>query len=247
MWQSIWNLADKSIMFLLKKDSPVVPGSVVGTVHSRASLAAALRLASGRVDFLEVRVDAFAEEREAARLEKSLSRLPAPLIVTVRHPLEGGAGCLGVARRRALFQRFLPYASLVDVELRSAQALGDVLSAARTRGRGVILSHHDFRRTPSLARLQTLRGKAARAGCSIFKVAAMANTPHDAARLLDFLTHRGSGQPSLAVMGMGAYGKMSRLALGNAGSVLNYGYLDRPQVSGQWPAVLLKERLRELA
>jgi hypothetical protein len=28
--------------------------------------------------------------------------------------------------------------------------------------------------------------------------------------------------------------------------VLNYGYLDEPQVSGQWEATLLKQRLAEL-
>ena len=59
------------------------------------------------------------------------------------------------------------------------------------------------------------------------------------------MSARRSGGLPLAVMGMGAFGKVSRLALGKSGSVLNYGYLDKPQVSGQWPAALLKERLRE--
>jgi 3-dehydroquinate dehydratase len=47
-------------------------------------------------------------------------------------------------------------------------------------------------------------------------------------------------------MGMGVFGKLSRLVLGRAGSVLNYGYLDTVQVLGQWPAALLKQRLLEL-
>jgi 3-dehydroquinate dehydratase-1 len=51
----------------------------------------------------------------------------------------------------------------------------------------------------------------------------------------------------ISVMGMGEYGKLSRLLLARAGSVLNYGYLDVVQVPGQWPAPLLKERLAELA
>jgi 3-dehydroquinate dehydratase-1 len=54
------------------------------------------------------------------------------------------------------------------------------------------------------------------------------------------------GKLPLSVMGMGAYGKVSRLLLARAGSVLNYGYLDEPQVSGQWEATLLKQRLAEL-
>ncbi|MEI7773411.1 MAG: type I 3-dehydroquinate dehydratase, partial [Verrucomicrobiota bacterium] len=66
-------------------------------------------------------------------------------------------------------------------------------------------------------------------------------------RLLSFLNW-GERQSAggLSVMGMGAYGQISRLVLGRCGSVLNYGYLDRPQVPGQWPAELLKQRLLEL-
>ena len=47
-------------------------------------------------------------------------------------------------------------------------------------------------------------------------------------------------------MGMGRLGKISRLLLAQAGSVLNYGYLDQPNASGQWEATLLKKRLAEL-
>ena len=64
--------------------------------------------------------------------------------------------------------------------------------------------------------------------------------------LLDFLTARRAAAPALSVMGMGAYGKVSRLVFARAGSVLNYGFLDRVQVPGQWPAELLKARLAEL-
>lgn len=231
-------------MFFSKKIKRPLPGSVVGTIYSKGSLAAALRLAPGEVDFLELRVDEFASA--PALLEKALPRLCAPLIVTVRHPGEGGAGNLTAARRRELFTRFLPHAAMVDVELRSAAAMGGVLDEARSGGVCIILSHHDFRRTPTLEKMAALRAKAKAAGAAVFKLAAVADTPAAAARLLTFLASGGREQPTLAVMGMGRFGKMSRLALGAAGSVLNYGYLAEVQVPGQWPAVALKERLKEL-
>ena len=119
------------------------------------------------------------------------------------------------------------------------------MAQARSESVGVILSHHDFQKTPALARLQVLRKAAAGVGCDVFKVATVTRTPSDLVTLLEFLTtHRSSVLP-LAVMGMGEFGKISRLALGKSGSVLNYGYLDKLQVPGQWPAALLKERLRE--
>jgi 3-dehydroquinate dehydratase-1 len=68
-----------------------------------------------------------------------------PLIVTVRHPLEGGAGALSAQKRRELFEKFLPHAAFVDVELRSVKELASVLNAARQNGVKIILSHHDFK------------------------------------------------------------------------------------------------------
>jgi 3-dehydroquinate dehydratase-1 len=167
-----------------------------------------------------------------------------PLIVTVRHPAEGGAHALGSARRRELFVQFMPFAALIDVELRSTGSLAGIIDDARSRGVRVIVSDHHFKTTPSVARLRELIRRAHRAGADIFKLAALAETPAALGRLLDFLS---SKQPlAMSVMGMGRFGKVSRLVLAQAGSVLNYGYLDQPNASGQWEAPLLKKRLAEL-
>ena len=47
-------------------------------------------------------------------------------------------------------------------------------------------------------------------------------------------------------MGMGVFGKVSRLALAKAGSALNYGYLDRPNAPGQWEARELKKLISQI-
>src|SRR5437868_948758 len=84
--------------------------SVVGVVHSAEGLRAARKLDPGAVDFLEIRADAFAGgEQEILPL---LPRLKFPLIVTVRDPREGGLKALSIARRRALFEQFLPHAAM---------------------------------------------------------------------------------------------------------------------------------------
>ena len=59
--------------------APFPLGNVVGTIHSPAALTAALKLRPGAVDFLELRVDACADAKECARLERSLPRLRTPL------------------------------------------------------------------------------------------------------------------------------------------------------------------------
>ena len=222
---------------------------MVAAVYSEATLRAARALAPGSAapDLLELRVDGFA--RDPARLDE-LAALAAgaarPLIVTARHPAEGGLdAALDHAARRRLYARFLPMAAWVDIELRSLRALAAEWSEARERGAWRIASFHDFHGTPSVRRLRALAGRSAAAGADVCKVATTTRAPGDLARLLDLLD-RETRLP-LAVMGMGPLGKVSRLTLAAAGSVLSYGYLGgEAQVLGQWPAARLRERIDEL-
>lgn len=218
--------------------------SVVGTIHSPAALRAARRLKTGDLDFLEVRVDHFVEDVSA--LLSKIEELPAPLIITVRHPQEGGAAPLTFAQRADLYRTFLPFAALIDVELRSAEALASVLQDARESGVARILSWHDFKKTPSLGDLQSRWEKARKFAPDVIKFATRTRTPKDLARLMEFQAGAPK-KPALSLMGMCEFGKISRLTLAEAGSVLNYGYLGELQVPGQWPARVLKERLREIA
>jgi len=201
------------------------------------------KILPGEVDFLEIRVDNFA--LEPAPVVKILPRLRVPLIVTVRHPAEGGANGLTLTRRRELFAQFLPFAALIDVELRSWEKLAKTVATAREAGAQIIASSHYFHSLPTAGRLLTLIRRAHAAGADICKIAALADTPGAVARLLGVLEKK---QPvPISVMGMGKFGKISRLLFAQAGSVLNYGYLDRPNASGQWEATILKKRLAELS
>jgi 3-dehydroquinate dehydratase-1 len=217
--------------------------ATVGTIHSPAALREALDLPLGTLDFLEVRVDHFASD--PAVLRRALPKLKAPLIITVRHPAEGGAGKLGYAVRAALYREFLSSAAFIDVELRSARALRHVLDEAKAAHVGRILSWHNFTTTPSVEKLRA-RWLAARAfSPEIIKLATRTRTAAHLATLLSFFS-RAPHKPGLSVMGMKEFGQISRLVLAAAGSVLNYGYLGECQVPGQWPAPVLCERLAEL-
>src|SRR4030095_6575700 len=218
--------------------------SVVGTIHSPGALDAARRLKRGDVDLLEVRVDHFVDDLSG--LLGAIKELATPLIVTVRRQQEGGAALLTFAQRAELYREFLPFAALIDVELRSAHALSSVLRDAKKAGIGRILSWHDFKKTPSLGELRSLWEKARGFAPEIIKFATRTRTAKDLARLMEFQAGA-PRNPALSLMGMRESGKVSRLALAQAGSVLNYGYRGELQVSGQWPAKVLKDRLRELA
>lgn len=222
--------------------APASPATV-GTIHSPAALREALTLPLGVVDFFEVRVDHFVQD--LAPIRRAIPKLKAPLLFTVRHPAEGGAGKLGYAMRAALYREFMPAAALIDIELRSARALRPILDEAKEAGVGRIISWHQFQSTPSVEKLRA-RWLAARAfSPDIIKFATRTRTAGHLATLLEFFS-RAPKKPALSLMGMREFGQISRLALATAGSRLNYGYLGECQVPGQWPAPVLSERLAEL-
>ena len=191
---------------------------IVGVIASHADLKRALRMRRPP-DLFELRLDRLTGV--LARIETKLPKLRAPLIITVRHPKEGGGGRLSLRQRRALLSRFLTHADYLDVELRSAGALRALFAIAKTKNVRRIISFHDFKSTPS-ARLLVAKANNAKAlRADIFKVATRTDTPMELGRLLEFITKNRVNVP-LAVMGMGRLGAISRVLLARAGSVLIY-------------------------
>jgi 3-dehydroquinate dehydratase-1 len=185
---------------------------------------------SSAPDLFELRLDHFAgSEKE---LERKMSILPAPLIITARHPAEGGANNLSMAQRRELLLRFLPRAQYVDLELRSLRALRPVLDLARKKKIRRIISFHDFKSTPSVRVLLAKARAAKRAGADIFKVATRTDTPAQLQRLLDFVANQDVDLP-VSVMGIGKLGRKSRRELMRRGSILNYASLGCSKIPGQ--------------
>lgn len=209
------------------------PGFVVGIVDSPAAIAVASGLSRNSVDCLEWRADCLPE-----RL-----RIPPadfPWILTVRHFLEGGKRKLTAKKREEIFAVHLSAVAAVDIELRSFRPLSRVVAAARSSRVKVVASFHDFQKTPTPGRLRDLMAQARDHGADIFKIATRTDSPADVIRLLDLFE---VSPIPLSVMGMGRLGFGSRILLAQCGSVLNYGWLHRPNVPGQWAAVELKRIL----
>ena len=216
-----------------KRRIRLVKPNVVGVVHTPAGFRQARR---ADLDVVEVRADILPSPPRLT----DLSTILHPVILTVRRFDEGGARPLTDADRLALYMELLPAAAAIDVELRSVRMLREAIDAARSGGKFVIFSFHDFQATPTLARLRALAARARDAGADVVKIATKTETPADMARLLTLL---GESEGPLAVMGMGTLGRAARLLFARAGSVLNYGWLDRPLVPGQWSAAEFRELL----
>jgi len=214
---------------------------LVGVIASAADLrfAAAMREPP---DLFELRLDCLLSIVD--QLERKMSILGSPIIITARDPREGGANNLSLRQRRDLLLRFLPHAKYLDVELRSAGAFKSLLVSARKQNVRRILSFHNFRSTPSA---QSLRSKASLAkarGADVFKVACRTDTPAQLTRVLDFVTDKDVDLP-VSVMGIGKLGAISRLLLARCGSFLNYASLQQSVVEGQLSIDVLRSALRK--
>jgi 3-dehydroquinate dehydratase-1 len=212
----------------------------VAVIASEADLLGAKRAVA---DLFELRLDALAPI--ADRLEREIRQLNAPLIVTARHPREGGAYVLRAACRAELLLRFFKHASYVDLELHALRDLAAVHRRARARNLGLLVSVHELRDTPPVASLRRKAHRAAAAGADIFKIATRTDTSEQVDRLLGFFDAPDVDLP-ISAMGVGKFGKVARLELAARGSVLNYVHLVSTQVAGQFSLAEWKRVLRYL-
>ena len=128
--------------------NPSTPQSV-GVILTRIDLRRAIRMRNPP-DLFELRLDALSARSK--EVKNTIGNLRAPVIITARHPREGGLNQLSAQKRRSLLLRFLPNAAYVDIELRSARMFEAVLKEARTKNLRTIVSFHDFHETPSRSR-----------------------------------------------------------------------------------------------
>jgi len=220
-------------------ESPLVVGSVA-TLNQLARLQPVELPA--QCDLLEVRLDGMAEHREALELE--LDRFTnIPLLFTARSAAEGGAVVLSLKERSELLIAVAHRATWIDVELASYNDLESTIHRIRSQNVGLILSYHNFDKTPTEFEIQRIVDLSEEA--DIIKLALHHQRVEDlipCARVLQRGTH------PISLMGMGPLAPVSRLLYAQHGSLLNYGYLgDEATAPGQWPAKLLKEAIAAMA
>ena len=202
---------------------------VVGTVSKTDTLA---RLPTRDCDIIELRLDLLGTD--------VLRPLEQPVIATVRLAGEGGKWTQPDEARLPLFEAALRQCAAVDIELRSA-LLEKISALACRHGKALIVSYHDFNKTPPLSELQHVMARAANYG-TVVKIATLAKTEDDLVVLRELFKENCSA--ALCVLGMGPLGPQTRSEFPSLGSCLVYGYLDEPVAPGQPSARELMKRLR---
>ncbi len=216
--------------------------AIVAVIASLRDLDEISNLPGKYFDLCELRIDLL--HGSSRDLEALIGKIPVPKIVTVRDSSEGGANELPEIARLELFERWLPRCDLLDIELRNLSRFSDLLQEAESAGKEVILSFHDFMKTPSLEELQGMLDRCRPAKTQIFKVATNVSRWPDVETLIRLVER--NPESRIAAMGMGEFGKLSRLVLARLGSCLVYGSVGGAVVPGQWPVKELARMLSEI-
>src|ERR1700733_111785 len=143
--------------------------AIVAVIATLPDFEGLRNLSAAHFDLCELRIDLL--YRASVDLEAYVGSVPCPKIATVRDPNEGGANALSEGTRLELYQRWLPFCDLIDVELRSMSRFSSLVEQAESADKAVIVSFHDFEKTPSLEELQEKLDRCHLKKNQIFKVA----------------------------------------------------------------------------
>ncbi|HYF51625.1 MAG TPA: shikimate dehydrogenase [Planctomycetota bacterium] len=182
------------------------------------------RALAGREGFLiELRLDSY-RDLNAATFSMALDKLGRNVVVTYRHPDEGGKRP-GISDNDRLW--YLQKAAdrgvrYVDIEARTTRGY---FKKGQSK---LIISFHDFEKVPSFDALKAkLLSMAGDGDCDVIKIACMPETIFDTAPLLDLLLPGATGSglmttKPIIVLGMGEAGFWTRPAGPVFGSPFTY-------------------------
>jgi 3-dehydroquinate dehydratase-1 len=184
------------------------------------------------IDLFEIRVDMFSKPID--QIIDYIKEIPSPVIGTVRE------NEFNYDNRVELFRAIAPYVDCVDIELGTPQ-WREMADAANMGGAMIMVSEHNFKKTPGIKGLKDIVKRSLDQGGQIVKIAVMARDVSDVTRLLRFTE---DCETPLVTIAMGDIGRVSRVIAPLFGSLFTYGYLrGEPLAPGQIPALQLVKEL----
>lgn len=200
----------------------------------------AIRAKELGADLFELRIDLL--DIDAQKTLRELKKVDLPIIIANRMKEEGGSWAGSEGERIEKLISLLPFADAVDIEL-CAQERDIVVKKARASGKTVIISTHDFQRTPEPLVMAGVIRESFEAGADIAKLAV---TPLSLRDVLNLLEVTLSSKRPVCTIAMGDIGRHSRVVAPIYGSVITYGYVDTPTAPGQLRVDELKYMLKKL-
>jgi len=198
---------------------------IVETTTDRALIA--IKKANRWADLIELRVDYLGRVELGPPLENRLK----PFIITNRRKEEGGKYKGEERKRLSVLQKAIDLgADYIDVELATETSFLKDLMRNKRRTQ-VILSFHDFRRTPSLKELQRLFAQMIRLGADVIKIVPFAESWGDNLTTLSLIPFARERRQKIVAFCMGEKGKISRIISPLLGAAWTYASFDKNRIS----------------
>ena len=188
-------------------------------------------------DYVELRFDFLKPEKIPEALElvkKDLKRS----VCTLRPKSEGGKFSGTEKERIAIMKLIAEYNPfLIDVEYNSLKKNKTLVSYLKKTKTPVLVSWHDFKKTPSVSALNKMLNQMAKFSKNI-KIVTNAKLVEDSAHVLSLYARVST--INLIAFAMGEYGKMSRILCLYLGSPFTYVSLGKPIAPGQFSLAEVK-------
>ena len=196
-----------------------------------------LKKALSKSDFAEIRFDYLEKSDIPIVLEEIKKDLPR-CVCTLRPKSEGGLFTGSENERKSILRLISEYNPfLLDVEFNTIQKDSRLLAYLRNSKCRLLISWHDFKKTPKENELKVKFRKMTKFS-DVVKIVTVAKNVSDASRLLSLYALK-SKKKTIAFC-MGEQGKFSRILCLHLGSPFTYVSLGKPIAAGQFSVEEIK-------
>lgn len=230
--------------------SPLICVPLVGKSREEV-LTEARNLANAGPDIAELRVDAWDCIEDSAKALELVAEVRTevkdlPLILTCRGHWEGGVKEVSEKAKDVLYTEAIDkgLVDFIDKELAySDSVLTSLKKRANEKGIALIVSYHDFKKTPSMEFIYSQLAQQIRYGADVAKIALMPACEEDVLNVFraTLAIRRDFPDVPLITMSMGNLGMHSRIVGGLYGSDLTFAVGSAASAPGQIPILQMRE------
>ncbi len=201
-------------------------------VFSVAKLISDMKKSLRRSEYAELRLD-FLNPSQIPRCLNLVKPYLGRCICTLRPKSEGGKFQGSENERLSILKLIAEYEPhLLDVEYNTLRKNKELYQYLKRTGVEILVSWHDFTKTPSEQYLKSTAKKMSRFSKNV-KIVTTAKTISDTLRVLNL--YKGTfHRLNLIAFAMGDYGRMSRILCTRLGSPFTYVSLGKPVAPGQF-------------
>ena len=213
---------------------PITAESITGALEQ-------IQEANKVADVIELRLD-YLEKINESIMQELMQKAEKPVIVTFRK-LNHGALIKDSERLSLLKKAIKSKAQMVDFEVETSQEIIQEAILSKQASQQIILSFHDFEKTPPLEELTKIVKKMKLLNADVFKIVTFATNNEDSERVLSLIPRINAIHKKAIAFCMGEKGMQSRVECMKKGAFLTFASLKKGKESA--PGQLTIKQVRD--